>query len=179
MNILVDKEELTMLRQERADLFARAEKAEARARHAEDEAVEVIHDLRVKLDVAEGALCRAKEKARYTGASDCQVTYRANDDPRGLLVEGAVYDVEHIDEGEWHTDVYLVGHEGKRFNSVSFDLFTETSTCPHELAEKRLAEDHVAYLCYRDHGDHPTTIHICDSDSPGAFKVYRRAGEAG
>lgn len=34
--------------------------------------------------------------------------------------------------------------------------------------------DHVAWLRYNDHnGARPTTIHLCDSDAPGAFKVYR------
>lgn len=35
---------------------------------------------------------------------------------------------------------------------------------------------HVAWLRYKVGNDgRPTTIHLCDSDSPGAFKVYRHA----
>lgn len=34
--------------------------------------------------------------------------------------------------------------------------------------------DHVAWLRFNDHnGRTPTTLHLCDSDAPGAFKVYR------
>ena len=34
--------------------------------------------------------------------------------------------------------------------------------------------DHVAWLRYNNHnGQKPTTVHLCDSDAPGAFKVYR------
>ncbi len=43
---------------------------------------------------------------------------------------------------------------------------------------KREADDaeHVAWLRYDDHnGMRPTTLHLCDSDAPGAFKVFRTA----
>lgn len=33
--------------------------------------------------------------------------------------------------------------------------------------------EHVAWLCYRHHHGRPTTIHVCDSDVDGAFKVYK------
>lgn len=34
--------------------------------------------------------------------------------------------------------------------------------------------DHVAWLRYSEYnGTRPATIHLCDSDAPGAFKVYR------
>jgi len=36
------------------------------------------------------------------------------------------------------------------------------------------ARQHVAWLRYNDHnGRRATTVHLCDSDAPGAFKVYR------
>lgn len=39
--------------------------------------------------------------------------------------------------------------------------------------------DHVAWLRFNDHnGRRPTTIHLCDSDAPGAFKVYRAPDDA-
>jgi hypothetical protein len=34
-------------------------------------------------------------------------------------------------------------------------------------------DNYVAWLCYRHHDNGATTIHICDSDATGAFKVYR------
>lgn len=37
-----------------------------------------------------------------------------------------------------------------------------------------MAREHVAWLRYKIGNDgRPTTIHVCDSDAPGAFKVYR------
>jgi hypothetical protein len=36
-------------------------------------------------------------------------------------------------------------------------------------------DNYVAYLRFQHHGSGETTIHVCDSDAKGAFKVYRRA----
>lgn len=33
--------------------------------------------------------------------------------------------------------------------------------------------EHVAWARYAKHEDRSTTIHLCDSDEPGAFPVYR------
>lgn len=59
---------------------------------------------------------------RYRGdVSDEQVAWGSNDDPRGLLKPGAVYEVEKVESHSWHTKIYLVGYPGKKFNSVHFD----------------------------------------------------------
>jgi hypothetical protein len=43
------------------------------------------------------------------------------------------------------------------------------------LAQLNEPDPYVAWLRYNNHnGRRPTTIHVCDSDAPGAFKVYRR-----
>lgn len=63
---------------------------------------------------------RKGDKVIYTGCTDEQVSWGAgNDDPRQLLVEGAIYFVEKIESHTWHTKLHLHGICG-RFNSVSF-----------------------------------------------------------
>lgn len=38
--------------------------------------------------------------------------------------------------------------------------------------------DHVAWLRFKTGNDgRPATIHVCDSDAPGAFKVYRHPAD--
>ena len=34
-------------------------------------------------------------------------------------------------------------------------------------------DNYVAFLCFQRHEEKPSTIHVCDSDTKGAFKVYR------
>lgn len=59
---------------------------------------------------------------RYRGdASDEQVNWGSNDDPRGLLEPSHVYEVEKIEPNSWHTKIYLKSFPGKKFNSVHFD----------------------------------------------------------
>ena len=58
-------------------------------------------------------------KVVYIGATQDQVDWRGNDDPRPLLTKGAAYRVATWNEQAWHTDVTLHGISG-RFNSVHF-----------------------------------------------------------
>lgn len=60
-------------------------------------------------------------KAKYIGASDEQVRWGGNDDPRGLLVEGESYEIARKEVHSWHTKIELVGFPGKVFNDVSFE----------------------------------------------------------
>jgi len=60
------------------------------------------------------------KRVRFIGASDEQVRWGSNDDPRGILKVGAVYEVARRDVHSWHTKLELVGFPGKRFNSVCF-----------------------------------------------------------
>lgn len=39
-------------------------------------------------------------------------------------------------------------------------------------------QEHCAWLVIRPREGRPSTIHICDSDTPGAFKVFRAALDA-
>ena len=57
---------------------------------------------------------------KYNGeASDEQVNWGSNTDPRGLLNTENVYKVINVEVHSWHTKYYLEGIEGK-FNSVHF-----------------------------------------------------------
>lgn len=60
------------------------------------------------------------KQVKYTGATDSQVNWGSNTDPRNILTEGEVYDVEFEDVHSWHTKLKLVGIDGL-FNSVSFE----------------------------------------------------------
>jgi len=59
------------------------------------------------------------KKVVYIGATQSQIDYRGNDDPRQLLIEGKTYEVDTWDEQNWHTHVTLKGISGT-FNSVHF-----------------------------------------------------------
>ena len=61
-----------------------------------------------------------RARVRYIGASDDQVRWGDNNDPRGILIEGQVYQVVAEEVHSWHTKLTLAGHEKLRFNSVSF-----------------------------------------------------------
>jgi hypothetical protein len=58
-------------------------------------------------------------KVIYIGATDEQVRWGGNDDPRGLLTEGQTYTVEKTEVHSWHTKIKLSGVAGW-FNSVCF-----------------------------------------------------------
>lgn len=57
----------------------------------------------------------------YMGATAEQVKWGCNDDPRGLLDEGAQYTVKKEEVHSWHTKYELEEFPGKKFNSVSFE----------------------------------------------------------
>lgn len=59
-------------------------------------------------------------KVKFTGATDDQVKWGSNDDPRKLLEQGKIYTVREVEVHSWHTKIYLVGIDGK-FNSVHFE----------------------------------------------------------
>jgi hypothetical protein len=57
---------------------------------------------------------------KYTGCSDAQVNYGGHDDPRGVLIEGDIYEQERKDVRDWKTKIKLKGIDGW-FNLVCFD----------------------------------------------------------
>ncbi len=65
------------------------------------------------------------QKIRYIGASDEQVKWGGNDDPRGLLKAGWVYELYRSEVHSYHTKYYLAEFPGLKFNSVSFEHVEE------------------------------------------------------
>ena len=63
-------------------------------------------------------------KVKYIGASDAQVQWGGCDDPRDVLVEGELYEVDEEEVHTQHTKLSLVGIKG-RFNSVCFERLEE------------------------------------------------------
>lgn len=59
-------------------------------------------------------------KVKYLGASEEQIRWGGNDDPRPLLTLGQVYEVEEKEVHSWHTKIRLVGIVGQ-FNDSSFE----------------------------------------------------------
>lgn len=57
----------------------------------------------------------------YAGASDSQVNWGSNDDPRGVLTVGKAYTVLSTEVHSWHTKIELEEFPGLYFNSVCFD----------------------------------------------------------
>ena len=63
------------------------------------------------------------DRVQYIGCSPEQINWGNNDDPSGLLEEGYVYHVSHVDIRSSHTKIMLKGIPGK-FNSVCFQKVT-------------------------------------------------------
>lgn len=55
----------------------------------------------------------------FIGVTDVQVKWGSNNDPREIMKEGDVLEIENIEVHSWHTKLYFVGIKGE-FNSVSF-----------------------------------------------------------
>ena len=58
-------------------------------------------------------------KVKYIGASNDQVNFGGNDDPRGILLLNTVYEVAEFDVHSYYTKIKLVNTSGW-FNDVSF-----------------------------------------------------------
>lgn len=61
-------------------------------------------------------------RAKYIGASDAQVNWGGNDDPRGVLTEEEIYTVDKVEPHSWHTKYHI---NGKKYNSVCFEPVEE------------------------------------------------------
>lgn len=70
---------------------------------------------------AEGDICPGDRMRYASEASDCQVNWGNNDDPREHLTLGETYTVSDVDVRSWHTKLSFVECPGKRFNSVNFE----------------------------------------------------------
>ena len=63
----------------------------------------------------------AGTKVKFVGASDEQVGWGSNDDPREYLQLGGIYTIKEKDVHSWHTKVTLEEFPDYRFNSVHFE----------------------------------------------------------
>lgn len=64
------------------------------------------------------------KRLRYIGADDGQVRWGNNADPRSILHEGCIYEVEKEEVHSWHTKTFLKDFSGLGFNSVCFEEVT-------------------------------------------------------
>ena len=91
----------------------------------------------------------APRKLRYIGASDEQVNYRGNDDPRGVLNIGSLYEVLREDIGDFHTDIYLTVFPKLRFNSVCFESAIEPAPSKEStlaLSAEQVGQDYFLVM---------------------------------
>jgi hypothetical protein len=63
---------------------------------------------------------RAGNYVKFTGCTKEQVQWGNNTDPKGILIVGDKYYVEHVEVHSQHTKLTLRGVLGK-FNSVCFE----------------------------------------------------------
>lgn len=75
----------------------------------------------------------------YNGATDSEVNFGSNDDPRGVLTVGACYRIESIDVTSIHVRVRLFGFNGW-FNSVSFSYNQTTPIIDLTEREQKTVE---------------------------------------
>lgn len=59
---------------------------------------------------------------RFVEATDAQVNWGSNDDPREHLLTTTAYTVVDVEVHSFHTKIVLEGFEDLRFNSVHFEL---------------------------------------------------------
>jgi len=60
-------------------------------------------------------------KVKFTNASDNQVRWGSNDDPRQYLEMNEIYTIDRTEVHTQHTKVYLQEYPDKKFNSVHFE----------------------------------------------------------
>ena len=65
---------------------------------------------------------------RFIGGTEAQATWNGGSDPRGVLRQGAVYEVLMIEVSGWYTPVRLVQCPTASFNSVMFEA--ASPICP-------------------------------------------------
>lgn len=84
----------------------------------------------------------------YNGkASDAQVNWGGNDDPRNFLEVGVPYEVARWEVHTWHTKVHLVDFPGKYFNSVHFhDAEGKAVEIPEEAMDAWLRRRYGPHL---------------------------------
>ena len=56
----------------------------------------------------------------FVGATDAQVTYAGNSDPRNFFTEGEIVFCVYEEIHAWKTEITLLGYPNNTFNSVCF-----------------------------------------------------------
>lgn len=83
------------------------------------------------------------QQVRYLGASNEQVNWGGNDDPRECLTRGDTYTVKRTEVHSWHTKIELEGWPGQMFNGASFEYLREAagrSPAPEGVRHIRVAQ---------------------------------------
>lgn len=57
-------------------------------------------------------------KVKYVGCIDAQAKWGQSEDPRGVLIDGNIYDVDKVEVHTWHTLYHIAGH---KYNSTCFE----------------------------------------------------------
>lgn len=68
------------------------------------------------------------DRVRYLGdATEEQVRWGSNDDPRLHCIKGEVYRLYKVEVHSWHTKYFIICRDGveRKFNSVSFEYVPE------------------------------------------------------
>ena len=61
------------------------------------------------------------DKVIFKGASDEQISWGGNDDPRKYMKIGDTVTVKEIKEHSFHTKIYVEEYPDKKFNQISFE----------------------------------------------------------
>lgn len=72
---------------------------------------------------------------KYIGATQDQIDWYANDDPRSLLTVGQVYEVWRRTVHSVYTEIILKDYKHLRFNSVCFELVEGFDTVTPSLGD--------------------------------------------
>jgi len=108
---------------------------------------------------------------------DVTPTAAERDVPQENDVESRTSDLREIVKNVLEDAARTICHEVRRAarHAPKDDGAEDAAELRRQLDELEIAsQEHVAYCCYDHHEDGATTIHLCDSDTKGAFKVYRR-----
>ena len=69
---------------------------------------------------------KENDKIKYIGATEDQILWGNNDDPREILEINKTYTVDKVEVHSWHTKVYLKEFPGLKFNDVSFEKVVDS-----------------------------------------------------
>ena len=129
---------------------------------------------------------RAEERSEYEGSRQCRRTEEL--DEQLALYRLAILGLDAQQAEQAFTQMlakegeprYELSREEKLVaaHDLVLSLQQQLRTARSDALEEAFRE-HVAWCCIKLHDNDQTTIHLCDSDTPGAFKVYRAMIGAG